>query len=87
MLQRVDNVRLAAIGRCRHVWEVRKRLLYPDAKARLKRIALIEQRVLAGEPPPVKPQREIREASPVDEARIQRFQAAHAGRGTWRWFR
>ena len=89
MLQRVDidSARLAAIARCRHVWEVRERLLYPDAKAKLKRIALAEERVLNGEPRPVKPRRVIRDASPVGEARIERFQHAHGGRGTWRWWR
>lgn len=69
MLQKVNGARLAAIGRCKHVWQVRQRLGFPDAKARLKRIALIEERIRAGEPPPVKPRREIRQASPVDEDR------------------
>ena len=84
MLQKTDT-RLAALGRCKHLWQVRARLLFPDAKARLKRIAIAEQRVLNGEPEPVKPRREIREASPIDEARIERFQACH--RGTGRWWR
>ena len=85
MLQKVDP-RLAAIGRCRHVWEVRERLRYPEAKAKLKHIALAEERVRAGAPEPVK-RRVIRVASPVTEERIERFQVQHAPRGTWRWWR
>ena len=88
MLQKVpDALRLAQLARSRRTWEIRKRLGFPDAKRHLKIIALAEERVLAGEPEPVKPPREIRQASPVDEARIERYQTAHAGRGTWRWFR
>ena len=86
MLQRIDNVRLAAIARARRAWEIRRRLLYPDANRKLKAIALAEQRVLAGETPPVKPRREIRQASPVYEARIERFQQAHS-RSPWRLWR
>ena len=77
---------MAAIGRCRHVWEVRRRLGYPDAKAKLKHIAIVEQRVRNGEPEPVK-RRVIREASPITAERPDRFQVLHAPRGTWRWFR
>ena len=65
MLQKTDP-RLAALGRCRHVWETRRRLHYPDAVARLKAIALAEERVLNGEAPvKVKPPRVIRDASPA----------------------
>ena len=64
----VDDLRLAAIKRCKHVWQVRARLHFPDAKARLQRIAIVEERIRARAPPPVKPRRVIREASPIDEA-------------------
>ena len=87
MLQKVpDALRLAQLARARRTWEIRKRLGFADAKRYLKIIALAEERCLAGEPEP-KPRRVIREASPIDEARIERFQQAHMGRGTWRWFR
>ena len=84
MLQKVD-ARLAAIERCRHVWEIRRRLFYPDAGRKLKALTAAEQRVRNGEPEPVK-RRVIREASPVTEDRIERYQQAR-GRGTWRWWR
>ena len=85
MLQKIDGARLAAIGRARHAWEVRKRLGYPEAKAKLKRIAIVEQRVRNGEPEPVKPRREIKQAAPITEDQIQCYQV-HT-RGTWRWWR
>ena len=45
MLQSVDPCAIAGNRRCRHVWQVRERLHYPDAKARLKRIAIVEERI------------------------------------------
>ena len=86
MLQRVDSVRLAAIGRARHAWEVRKRLGYPEAKAKLKHVAIVEERVRAGELEPVKRREVRREASPVTAGVIERFQAQHT-RAPWRWWR
>ena len=60
MLQKVpDALRLAQLARSRRTWEIRKRLGFPDAKRHLKIIALAEERVLAGQPEPVKPPREI----------------------------
>ena len=86
MLQKVpDALRLAQLARSRRAWEIKRRLGFRDAAAQLKNIAFAEQRVLAGEPEPVK-RRVVREASPVTEDRIERFQACHRGRGTWRWW-
>ena len=85
MLQRVDNVRLAAIARARRAWEVRRRLRFPDAGRKLRALAAAEQRVLAGEPEPVKP-RVIPLADEITEERIERYQAQYK-RETWRWWR
>ena len=57
---------------------------YPDAGRKLKALTAAEQRVRNGEPEPVK-RRVIREASPVTEERLERFQLLT--RGTWRWWR
>jgi hypothetical protein len=83
MLHKIDGARLAAIGRARHVWDVRERLGYADASKRLKSLRAAEQR--DGEPAPVKP-RVIEIASPVTEERIERYQAQHT-RAPWRWWR
>ena len=85
MLQKVDGARLAAIARARHLWQVRKRLRYPDAARKLKVLKAAEQRVLAGEPEPVKP-RVIPLADEITEERIERYQAQYK-RETWRWWR
>ena len=58
---------------------------YPDAGRKLKALTAAEQRVRNGEPEPVK-RRVIREASPITEQRIERFQVAHT-RAPWRWWR
>ena len=84
MLQKVDSARLAAIGRARHAWEVRKRLGYPDAKAKLKHIAIVEERVRAGELPPVKP-RVIHMAEEITDQQIERHQ--ERTRAPFRWWR
>ena len=84
MLQKVD-ARLAAIERCRHVLEIRRRLHYPDAGRKFKALKAAEECCLSGEPEPVK-RRVIREASPITEQRIERFQVAHT-RAPWRWWR
>jgi hypothetical protein len=84
MLQKVDGARLAAIGRARHVWDVRTRLGYPDAPKRVKSLQAAEQRCLDGEPAPVKP-RVVAIASPVTKERIECYQART--RAPWRWWR
>jgi hypothetical protein len=84
MLQKVDGSRLAALGRARHVWEVRQRLLYPDAKKRVKSLRAAEERCLHGERTLIRPQ-EIAVASPVTEERIARYQ--ERTRQPWRRWR
>jgi hypothetical protein len=87
MLQKIDGARLAAIGRARHVWEVRKNLGYPDASKRLKSLQAAEQRCLDGEPAPIRP-RIIATAPVITGEQIeQACRNVSRTRTPWRWWR
>jgi hypothetical protein len=85
MLREIDEARLAALGRGRHLWEVRQRLGYPEASKRVKSLQAAEQRCLDGERTLIKP-RVVQVASPVTEERTERYQAQRS-RTPWRWWK
>ena len=59
---------------------------YPGARQKIKHILQAEERVHSGEAPIVKVKpRVIRQASPITEERIERYQART--RAPWRWWR
>ena len=87
MLQRIDPLRLARLERARQHAERQLRLGYPDAKARLKRIAAAQERVLNGAP--TTKSEKTGEVAPPEIAIEQVEQACQkvSHSRTWRWWK